>query len=292
MEIKENENEELLHNSETENTDTQSAEEVVENVDENTNSDNQQDVENNDNQDVPEKKSFRDLLRENPEYQERFNELVQRRVSAKERSVREEYDKKYSKIDNVLKYGLQANDIDDAADKLKQYYEDNGVTIPDVVEQRYSQDDLMKLARMDADEISDMGIDEVIEETERLSKKGADNMSAREKLTFKFLAEKRNEYETTSELLKNGAKKEVYESKEYREFAKKFEGSKFSAKEIYDFYKEKQPKDEVKPLGSMANNSNDKTQRLYTPEQAAQLSKEDMSNPEIFKAVQESMKHW
>lgn len=292
MEIKENENEELLHNSETENTDTQSAEEVVENVDENTNSDNQQDVENNDNQDVPEKKSFRDLLRENPEYQERFNELVQRRVSAKERSVREEYDKKYSKIDNVLKYGLQANDIDDAADKLKQYYEDNGVTIPDVVEQRYSQDDLMKLAKMDADEISDMGIDEVIEETERLSKKGADNMSAREKLTFKFLAEKRNEYETTSELLKNGAKKEVYESKEYREFAKKFEGSKFSAKEIYDFYKEKQPKDEVKPLGSMANNSNDKTQRLYTPEQAAQLSKEDMSNPEIFKAVQESMKHW
>lgn len=292
MEIKENENEELLHNSETENTDTQSAEEVVENVDENTNSDNQQDVENNDNQDVPEKKSFRDLLRENPEYQERFNELVQRRVSAKERSVREEYDKKYSKIDNVLKYGLQANDIDDAADKLKQYYEDNGVTIPDVVEQRYSQDDLMKLAKMDADEISDMGIDEVIEETERLSKKGADNMSPREKLTFKFLAEKRNEYETTSELLKNGAKKEVYESKEYREFAKKFEGSKFSAKEIYDFYKEKQPKDEVKPLGSMANNSNDKTQRLYTPEQAAQLSKEDMSNPEIFKAVQESMKHW
>lgn len=285
-------NEELLRNSETENTETQSVEEVVENVDENTNSDNQQDVENNDNQDVPEKKSFRDLLRENPEYQERFNELVQRRVSAKERSVREEYDKKYSKIDNVLKYGLQANDIDDAADKLKQFYEDNGVTIPDVVEQRYSQDDLMKLARMDADEISDMGIDEVIEETERLSKKGADNMSAREKLTFKFLAEKRNEYETTSELLKNGAKKEVYESKEYREFAKKFEGSKFSAKEIYDFYKEKQPKDEVKPLGSMANNSNDKTQRLYTPEQAAQLSKEDMSNPEIFKAVQESMKHW
>lgn len=292
MEIKENENEELLHNSETENTDTQSAEEVVENVDESTNGENQQDVENNDSQDVPEKKSFRDLLRENPEYQERFNELVQRRVSAKERSVREEYDKKYSKIDNVLKYGLQANDIDDAADKLKQYYEDNGVTIPDVVEQRYSQDDLMKLARMDADEISDMGIDEVIEETERLSKKGPDNMSAREKLTFKFLAEKRNEYETTSELLKNGAKKEVYESKEYREFAKKFEGSKFSAKEIYDFYKEKQPKDEVKPLGSMANNSNDKTQRLYTPEQAAQLSKEDMSNPEIFKAVQESMKHW
>lgn len=286
------ENEELLRNSETENTETQSVEEVVENVDENTNSDNQQDVENNDNQNVPEKKSFRDLLRENPEYQERFNELVQRRVSAKERSVREEYDKKYSKFDNVLKYGLQANDIDDAADKLKQFYEDNGVTIPDVVEQRYSQDDLMKLARMDADEISDMGIDEVIEETERLSKKGADNMSAREKLTFKFLAEKRNEYETTSELLKNGAKKEVYESKEYREFAKKFEGSKFSAKEIYDFYKEKQPKDEVKPLGSMANNSNDKTQRLYTPEQAAQISKEDMSNPEIFKAVQESMKHW
>lgn len=286
------ENEELLRNSETENTETQSVEEVVENVDENTNSDNQQDVENNDNHDVPEKKSFRDLLRENPEYQERFNELVQRRVSAKERSVREEYDKKYSKFDNVLKYGLQANDIDDAADKLKQFYEDNGVTIPDVVEQRYSQDDLMKLARMDADEISDMGIDEVIEETERLSKKGADNMSAREKLTFKFLAEKRNEYETTSELLKNGAKKEVYESKEYREFAKKFEGSKFSAKEIYDFYKEKQPKDEVKPLGSMANNSNDKTQRRYTPEQAAQLSKEDMSNPEIFKAVQESMKDW
>ena len=193
------ENEELLRNSETENTETQSVEEVVENVDENTNSDNQQDVENNDNQDVPEKKSFRDLLRENPEYQERFNELVQRRVSAKERSVREEYDKKYSKFDNVLKYGLQANDIDDAADKLKQFYEDNGVTIPDVVEQRYSQDDLMKLARMDADEISDMGIDEVIEETERLSKKGADNMSAREKLTFKFLAEKRNEYETTSD---------------------------------------------------------------------------------------------
>ena len=286
------ENEELLRNSETENTETQSVEEVVENVDENTNSDNQQDVENNDNQNITKKKSFRDLLRENPEYQERFNELVQRRVSAKERSVREEYDKKYSKFDNVLKYGLQANDIDDAADKLKQFYEDNGVTIPDVVEQRYSQDDLMKLARMDADEISDMGIDEVIEETERLSKKGADNMSAREKLTFKFLAEKRNEYETTSELLKNGAKKEVYESKEYREFAKKFEGSKFSAKEIYDFYKEKQPKDEVKPLGSMANNSNDKTQRLYTPEQAAQLSKEDMSNPEIFKAVQESMKHW
>ena len=292
MEFEKNEDEELLHNSETENAGTQSAEEVVENVEGNENNDNQQDVENSDNQEITEKKSFRDLLRENPEYQERFNELVQRRVSAKERSVREEYDKKYSKIDNVLKYGLQTNDINDAADKLKQYYEDNGITIPDVIEQRYNQDDLMKLARMDADEISDMGIEEVIEETERLSKKGADNMTAREKLTFKFLADKRSEYETKSELLKSGAKKEVYESNEYREFAKKFEGSKFSAKEIYEFYKEKQPKDNVKPLGSMVNNSNDKNKRLYTPEQAAQLSKEDLDNPEIFKAVQESMKHW
>ena len=87
MEFEKNEDEELLHNSETENAGTQSAEEVVENVEENVeeneNNDNQQDVENSDNQEITEKKSFRDLLRENPEYQERFNELVQRRVSAR-----------------------------------------------------------------------------------------------------------------------------------------------------------------------------------------------------------------
>lgn len=289
----ENENEELLQNSETENVDTQTTEENVDNViDNDSESFQETEVEEVEQNQPEDKKSFRDVLKDNPEYQEEFNKIMKNRLMRQENNLKADYEKKYQKINNVLKYGLGSEDIDDAANQLEEFYKDRGKEIPDIKATDYSEIDTEKLAKIDAEEIIDLGLDEIKYETERLKEKGIDNMTNREKLTFKYLAEQRMKMEDEIELQKVGAKKETYESKDYKEFAKKFEGSKFTAKEIYDLYQEKQPRNEVKPLGSMINNNSDNSKKYYTPEEAQKLTEKDLDDPEVYKNLRESMKKW
>ena len=88
--------------------------------------------------------------------------------------------------------------------------------------------------------------------------------------------------------------KEVYESKEFKDFASKF-NQNIPIEDIYDIYSKTKPKKEIKPMGSMTNKTSDDgtVKDFYTRDEALRFTKEDFDkNPALFKAVQESMLKW
>ena len=102
-----------------------------------------------------------------------------------------------------------------------------------------------------------------------------------------------NNTETSRELSKIGVSEDVYNSKEFKEFASKFTSST-PIRDIYDIYN-KTTKKEFKSPGSMkSTNANDNgVKDFYTYEESLKFTKKDFDkNPALFKAVCDSMAKW
>ena len=83
--------------------------------------------------------------------QDQVNEMVSKRLARKEAKIRKEYARKYGRLETVVNAGLDTNNIDEAVEKLTDFYTKRGIKIPN--EPQYSDRDLEVLARDDADEI-------------------------------------------------------------------------------------------------------------------------------------------
>ena len=89
-------------------------------------------------------------------------------------------------------------------------------------------------------------------------------------------------------------KEDVYNSKEFNDFASKF-GSNTSITEIYEIYNKMQPKKEIRTMGSLKNTTQTDTgvKEFYSRDEALKFTKKDFdNNPELFKAVEKSMLKW
>lgn len=224
--------------------------------------------------------------------QEEVNEMMGKRLARNEAKIRKQYDRKYGDLEEVLKAGTGKQSVEEVTDTLKQFYEKKGIQIPK--KPSYSDKDVEILARAEADDIIRGGYEEVVEEVDRLTKLGLENMTAREKAVFKTLAEHRNRTETGRQLAELGVTEDVYDSKEFKDFANKFNPST-PIRDIYDIYAKTQPKKEFKTMGSMTNKTSaDGTVKdFYTREEALRFTKKDFDkNPALFKAVEQSMLKW
>lgn len=224
--------------------------------------------------------------------QEEVDAMMGKRVARTEAKIRKEYDRKYGDLMETLKAGTGKESVEEVNDTFKKFYASKGVKMPQ--KPIYSAKDIEKLAKYDADEYINAGYEDVVEETDRLAKIGVANMTEREKATFKVLAEYRHNAERSRELTDLGASEDVISSKEFRDFAKKF-NSDTSMADIYDIYKAKYPKEKPKTMGSMKNNSSGDAgvKEYYTPEEARKFTKKDFDrNPALFAAVEKSMLKW
>ena len=224
--------------------------------------------------------------------QDEVNEIVGKRVARQSAKIRKEYDKKYGELENVLKAGTGKEDVAEITSTFRDFYGKRGVKIP--TEPTYSDRDIEVLARAEADDIINSGLEEVVEEVDRLASLGAANMNPREKALFRQLAEYRQNAERGNELSKIGVTQEVYDSKDFREFASKFSPAT-PVTEIYQYYNKMQPKKEVHTMGSMKNNTSDEgtVKDFYTRDEAMKFTKKDFDkNPALFKAVEKSMLKW
>lgn len=224
--------------------------------------------------------------------QEEVDEIVGRRLARNTAKIHKEYNKKYGQLENVLRAGTGKEDVGEITDTFTKFYESKGITIPS--EPTYTDRETEILAKAEADDIIKAGFDEVVEEVDRLADIGIENMSAREKSVFTKLAEYRQTAERSNELSAIGVKEEVYNSKEFNDFASKFDSST-SITEIYEIYNKMQPKKEVRTMGSLKNTTQTDTgvKDFYTRDEALKFTKEDFDkNPELFKAVEKSMLRW
>ena len=225
------------------------------------------------------------------EFNAKLDEVLGKKIARKEAKIRKEYDRKYGNLVDTLKAGTGKESVEEINDTFTKFYESKGIKINK--RPNYSEEDIATLARADADEIIRLGDDEVVEEVDRLAEIGA-NMTAREKAVFKVLAEHRQNAERSNELAKIGITEDVYNSKEFKDFAGKF-NSNTPISDIYDIYNKTQPKKEFKTMGSMKNSTSDDgtVKDFYTREEALQYTKKDFDkNPALFKAVEASMLKW
>ena len=221
-----------------------------------------------------------------------LDEILGRKIARKEAKIRKEYEAKYGHLEEVLKAGTGKDSLEELTTTFEDFYAKKGIAINK--KPSYSNADIEVLAKADADYIINGGLDEVVEEVDRLSALGVENMNAREKAVFKTLAEYRLSAERGNELSRIGAKADTYNSKEFNDFAKKF-SSKTPISEIYEIFEKTQPKKTVKTMGSMKNaTSNDSAVKdFYTREEALQFTTKDFDkNPELYKAVRNSMLKW
>lgn len=263
-----------------ENTVTQTAEENVEGINNATDTDNS-------NVNV---KINTEPVKEKMFTQEQVNKIVQERV----RRAKSDEESQLRELQNVLNAGLGTNSVKESTEKLKQFYKEQGVNIPELPQ--YDEQDVETLAKVDASRIIDCGYDEIVNVVDQLATKGAEKMTTREKYLFKNLAEERKNQEAIKELKSIGVGDEILNDSNFKNFANKFDSSKTTTKEIYEMYKKMlPPKEAPKPIGSMKNSdsSADVVKDFYTKEEAAKFTKADFDkNPKLFKAVCDSMPRW
>lgn len=274
------ENEEIVEQTtDTENVDTLATEELEERQD---TTKAPETTENN----VEEEKEVEKFT------QEQVNQIVQERLRRQESKIRNEYEEKYAQVETVLNAGLGTKTLDEATDKLTEFYKSKGIQIPEIKLTKRQEE---ILAEAEANDIISGGYDELVKEVDKLASKGADNLTSREKLVFTKLAQERTTQEAIKELSKIGVGKEILEDTEFKEFSNKL-NPKLSVKEKYEMYQKMKPKKKIETIGSMKNpeNSNDKgVKDFYTREEALKFTREDFNkNPELFKVVERSMTKW
>ena len=224
--------------------------------------------------------------------QEEVNAMMGKRLARNEARIRKEYDRKYGPLTEVLKAGTGKETVEEMTDTFSQFYQKKGIQIPQ--QPSYSDSDIRILAEAEAKDIISSGYEEVVEEVNRLTDVGFDNMTPREKAVFKTLAEHRQNTERSRALSQIGVTEDVYTSKEFKDFASKFQSS-IPVTDIYDIYRKTQPQKEIRTMGSMKNtdSADNGVKDFYTPEEARRFTKKDYdSNPALFTAVEKSMLKW
>ena len=289
------ENEEMLEQTnDTENVDTQATEEFGEGIEL---TDTSEEVEENKETIEPEEKeevkhTLKELLESNPEYQDELNSMMKGRLDRQERKFQKELSK-YKSTEEVLKAGLGATDINDAEDKLREYWTNEGIKLPDKVQPGLSSDELRVLGESDANTFIYEGISSMEEEANRLARIGYQNLNEREKATFNKLAETLTKEKDKKSLLKIGASEEILSDRSFNDFRKMFTNDTPIDK-IYGMYIKEKPKAKAENPGSMRSESNgSELKTFYTFEEASKLTDEDYNkNPKLEEIVEKSMAKW
>lgn len=233
------------------------------------------------NEVVNDKNSFTD------EQKAQMTKIIQDRVKRAKKAD----ERKYSELISVLSAGLGTTNLDELTQKAKAFYQEQGVEIPS--KPSYNEDEERILANAEASNIINLGYDEIVNETDEMMNRGVADLSPREKLVYKTLAEKRQEIENVRALESIGVKRETIESDDFKNFTQKF-NSDTSLTDIYEIYSKLQPKEDVQPLGSMKSSSpkDDEIKEYYSPEEFDKLTKEQLDNPKIWEAVMKSRLKW
>ena len=224
--------------------------------------------------------------------QDEVNEMMGKRIARNTAKINKENDRKYGELMEVLKAGTGKESVEELTDTFKQFYQKKGVKMPQ--QPNYTAQDIEVLARADADEIIRSGYEDVVEEVDRLSAIGANKMTPRERATFAALAAHRQSAERGRELAALGVTEDVYNSKEFTDFAGQFNPNT-PIRNIYDIYQKTQPKKNYQTMGSMKHtaSADSGVKEYYSYEEAEKFTRADFDkNPELFAAVQRSMQKW
>lgn len=272
-------------------------EETNENIDAQTIEENEEGIELTDTADTEEtnNESVEEKEEEKPQGRyvtdEELNSIVDKRVARKMSKLEREYESKYADYKDteaVLNAGLGTSNIKEANERMREYYQNEGIKMPERAVPSYSEREVRILAEAEANEFIEDGYDSMLNEANRLASIGYANMNEREKIIFTKLGDELTKVNDKQELKKIGAKEELLKDENFISFRKKF-NSNTPIKDVYELYKEKQPKQKVETPGSMKNTSSG-PKTFISEEEYDKMSREEVrANLDL---IEKSMSKW
>lgn len=229
--------------------------------------------------------------------QKEVDRVVSQEKRRLERKYRKEEESKLSRseqLESILRAGLNLNDEDDVLSKVKDFYQEQGIDIPD--NKSVNKKDAEILGIADAQEIIEAFDDTEIEAraNELAEKQSKGKTSARENAEFFKLGEYLTSKLKEKELKANGIDTSILQDKGFKDFADKF-NSNMKMNEIYELWEKVNSNISKKPVSTGSTKStvpDNQVKEYYTPDEVDNLSNKDLDNPTIFQKVRESMKRW
>lgn len=270
----------------TENTEAQTAEEIEEGIELTDTADTEENEE-----------SVEERQEEQPKgrfmTEEDIDNLVMKKVNrrmAKYEAQKEKELSVYKDTENVLKSTLGASDITEANKKLREYYESEGIKLPDAYQPGLTKREVEVLAKAEAQEIIDDGYDAMFEEANKLALKKYVNLSDKEKVIFNTLVKEINSEKDKKELRKLGAKEELLQDEKFISFRNKFNPN-IPMSEIYDLYQKSNPKKpKFENPGSMKSTSQEGKKTFISEAEYDKMTDEEIEkNMDL---IRKSMYKW
>ena len=226
-----------------------------------------------------------------PKYtDEQLDEIISRKLARQRKKLDKEYKKKYSRLETVVNAGLGTDNVEEATEKLTEFYEENGISIPSSNQSKFTDDEIQLLANAEAERFINEStykelVDEVYEIEETMKE---DELTEREQLYYQRLKNELNRKEDEKAVLSLGISLSDLEKKEVQDYFKKLNPN-LSTKEKYEMYLSSKPKKQNKQMGSMKSGAQSKVKDYYTPEEIDRLTSDELDKPEVWEAVRKSM---
>lgn len=222
--------------------------------------------------------------------QEEVDRMMKDRIKRERNKLDRDYKEKLSKYEELAyltQAGLKANNFEETLDKSREFYGKQGIKYTP----KQSTEDEEILANAYANRIIEScdTVEDLEVEADRLLKKGV-NISSREKLVLQGLISEMESRKRMSDLAKIGVKEEVYNSKEFMDFEKKFD-KKTPIAEIYELYRSKtKAQKSIDNPGSMKSTPSKEKKAFITEAEYDRMTEKEIE--ENMELIRMSMSKW
>lgn len=234
--------------------------------------------------------------------EERANKIAEEKIEARliRDRIKRERDEagtkaKYEELETIMKSALGANDIDEVISKSRQFYKEQGVEIPQIINKSsLNERDEIILAKADAGDIIKLGKSEMEAEANRIAAIPESNRSLRDRTVFNDLCQELIKIKDVEDLKTKGYDTEVLDSKDFSSFREQFNFNTPIA-QIYEMYQKvngNRPVQPKSPGSARTTNTDNEVKDYYTPEEVRQFTEEDLDNPKLMEAIDRSMLRW
>jgi len=228
--------------------------------------------------------------------EERANKLTEERINkrlAREQRKHEKEIAKYKQLGQIVESGLGVNNIDDAITQTRNFYTDQGVEIPEVVDPS-KEWEANVLGKADADKISEYGYEEMELEANRLAQKPLEKMSVRERATFNALCEKLTALKDEQLLGSQGVDTKILHDENFQKFRGQFNSS-VKINDIYSMYNKVTGNIKEVPASPGSAKTVTPVEQIkdyISLEDFDKLTEEQLNDPKIMAIVDKSRESW
>lgn len=225
--------------------------------------------------------------RANKLFEEKVEERLIRDRASRERKQNKEM-AKYKQLENVIKAGLGVDNLDDAISRTSDFYKEQGINIPEYKDS-FSERDEKILAKADAQEIIELGRNEMENEANRIASIPADKRTTREKTVFDTLCKELVNMKDIDDLKAKGYKTEILSTKEFNDFRNRFNVNT-PISDIYEMYSKLNVKPVEKPASAgSAKNEVGKVTETFSAERINNMTPQELikywNNPDFRKVA-------